>query len=408
MTRPREGRRAGGFRANRRLRAWARGVMLVALVALIGLAIASGIEAQRVDPTAPANIQAVLALPIAAAYLIPGTVLILRRSGHVVGWVLAVLSFALAILFANGWGGREVTPVLGIDRSWWLWIENLVMHALFFFWLVALFVLFPDGLRAQRPNHRRRGMVLLSAGALLTAITSLSSDLRIVTDGPTMASPVPGAFVPLDLIEVLVVGSVLLVLIAAAHLIARSRTATASERFQFRWILLAIGALAIGFPIGMVGTLATGNESWWFPMLIGYFGVPTAITVAILRYRLFEVDRLASRTVTYGTVVALLALCYAGLVVALRALVPVEGDLPVALSTLVVALAFLPLVRRVQRVVDRRFFRSRYDAGVVVARVAEELRGSLDLAEVTDRTETVVTEVFAPETVAIWVAKDRT
>jgi hypothetical protein len=156
----------------------------------------------------------------------------------------------------------------------------------------------------------------------------------------------------------------------------------------------------------MVGTLATGNESWWFPMLIGYFGVPTAITVAILRYRLFEVDRLASRTVTYGTVVALLALCYAGLVVALRALVPVEGDLPVALSTLVVALAFLPLVRRVQRVVDRRFFRSRYDAGVVVARVAEELRGSLDLAEVTDRTETVVTEVFAPETVSIWVATD--
>jgi hypothetical protein len=95
-----------------------------------------------------------------------------------------------------------------------------------------------------------------------------------------------------------------------------------------------------------------------------------------------------------------------GLVVGIRALMPVEGDLPVALSTLVVASVFLPLVRRVQRAVDRRFFRSRYDAATVVARVAEQLRGSLDLEEVTARARTVVSEVFAPEAMAIWIVED--
>jgi len=129
------------------------------------------------------------------------------------------------------------------------------------------------------------------------------------------------------------------------------------------------------------------------------------VVTAVLRYRLYDIDRLVGRTISYAAVLVLLGGLYAGLVVALGSLLPIEGDLPVAVSTLVVASLFLPLVRRVQRVVDRRFFRSRYDAGVVVARVADELRGSLDLAEVTGRVGSVVDEVFAPETVGVWVAE---
>jgi hypothetical protein len=137
----------------------------------------------------------------------------------------------------------------------------------------------------------------------------------------------------------------------------------------------------------------------------GVLLLPFSMGLAILKYRLYEIDRVVSRTVAYAVTLALLGAAYAGLVVALRGLVPVEGDLPVAVSTLVVAALFLPLVRRVQRVVDRRFFRSRYDAGVVVSRVADELRGSLDLAEVTGRVESVVDEVFVPVTVGVWVAE---
>jgi hypothetical protein len=148
-----------------------------------------------------------------------------------------------------------------------------------------------------------------------------------------------------------------------------------------------------------------GTETFWrVAVILGFWALPMAIVAAILRYRLYDIDRLVSRTVTYVAVVAMLGVGYAGLVVLLRGLLPLQGDLPVAMSTLVVASLFLPLVRRVQRLVDRRFFRSRYDTSAVVSSFASELRHSLDVDRLTDRTAEVVRATFEPEEVGVWLA----
>jgi hypothetical protein len=381
---------------------------LVALGLILGLSVvglASGFQEGTTSQDLAADVRALLALPVVCAYLVPGLVLLFRRHWHVIGWVLVLLSFSLSVLFANGWGDRSVTPAFGIDAAWWLWLENLVLYGVFPACLVALFALFPDGLAAQPPRHRRVGRFLLGAVTAFVGLAALAADLRVVTDGPTVPSPVPFAIVPLALVEGLAVVLVLLMVASGVHLVVRARSAPRGERQQFRWILVAIGSLVAWLPVGLVMTAMTGNGAWWLPVVVGYLAVPLAITVAILRYRLYEIDRVVSRTVSYAVVVGVLGATYLGLVVVLRGLVPVSGDLPVAVSTLVVAALFLPLARRVQWFVDRRFFRSRYDAGVVMARVADDLRGSLDLADVTERVEAVVDEVLAPEVVGVWVAE---
>ena len=132
---------------------------------------------------------------------------------------------------------------------------------------------------------------------------------------------------------------------------------------------------------------------------------PISIVVAITRYKLYEIDRIFSRTITYVVVVGALVAMYFALVLGLRTLLPAGSPLAVALSTLAVAFAFFPLARRVQAFVDRRFFRSRYDAAEVVASFASELRGTIDEAAVVGRAEAVLDEVFAPEAVGVWLAE---
>ncbi len=166
----------------------------------------------------------------------------------------------------------------------------------------------------------------------------------------------------------------------------------------FILVALGLGASVASAVDGFMGPL--------FSVIVaaGVTTIPFAMLVAVTRYRLYDLDRLVSRTIAYVVTIGTLAAVYVTSVVILRSFVPVEGDLRVAISTLAVAVAFLPLARRVQLFVDRRFFRSRYDAAQVVARVAEELSGSLDLADVTSWAESVVDEVFAPDSVGVWLA----
>jgi hypothetical protein len=152
-----------------------------------------------------------------------------------------------------------------------------------------------------------------------------------------------------------------------------------------------------------VGVLVLTIIAWWSPIVVSYIGIPVSIAIAVTRYRLYEIDRIISRTLSYGAVLVILAGIYSGTVLILRRLLPVEGDISVAISTLMVAFAFLPLVRRTQRVVDRRFFRSRYDASVVVSQLATELRGSLDMDRLADRAVSVIQETFEPEDASMWI-----
>jgi hypothetical protein len=374
---------------------------LVVLLAATGVAMASAATTFATAKTWDGL--AFLALIISLAYLATGLILLIRVRWHPVGWLLVVIAFTQAVLFSSNWGARIVTPAFGIDAEWWHWIEHISTYSLFWPAFVALFAIFPDGLGQLSPSHRRYSRRLLFACIPLMILPFLSDQVRVVTDGPLVPNPTGLALLPITAIEYGVVGVLALTLMSAAGLVVRSRNASPTVRLQHRWLLVAAGLLIAWIPIAVVASNVTGNEAWWIPIIASYIGIPVSIAIAITRYRLYEIDRIISRTLSYGAVLVILGGTYFGIVLILRRLFPVEGDISVAISTLVVAFAFLPLVRRTQRVVDRRFFRSRYDAALVVAQLATELRGSLDMARLVDRAVSVIQETFEPEDAGMWI-----
>jgi hypothetical protein len=199
-------------------------------------------------------------------------------------------------------------------------------------------------------------------------------------------------------------------LAAVLALVARRRRAGPVERQQLRW-LVAAGVAFAGLVLvanvastlfsdedtGLVVGIATG-VSWLL--------VPSAIGVAVTRHRLYDLDRLVSRTVSYALLTGLLSAVYLGVVAGLRrVLEPLSGtsQLAVGVSTLVVAAAFNPVRRRVQSIVDRRFDRSRYDAARTVDAYARRLRTEVDLDEVTAGLRNTVSSTVGPQRVALWL-----
>jgi hypothetical protein len=138
-------------------------------------------------------------------------------------------------------------------------------------------------------------------------------------------------------------------------------------------------------------------------MIIGLTAIPAGIAVAVLRYRLYEIDRLISRSVTYAIVIGLLAGVYAAVVCLVQGLLGTECQLAVASSTLVVAAAFNPLRRRVQAVVERRFNRARFDAEREVAAFGDRLQGAVDLSSVTSDLGYVIANTVRLASTAIWI-----
>jgi hypothetical protein len=195
------------------------------------------------------------------------------------------------------------------------------------------------------------------------------------------------------------------VLLAAVSLVVRYVRARGVERLQVKWF-----AFAVVFVIALLVAQETIGNAVGIPEAVGsyVFGLavltmPVAVSVSVLKYRLYEIDRIVSRTVSYAVVVGVLGLVFLGVVTVLTSLLPAESDLAVAGSTLAVAALFNPVRRRVQRWVDRRFNRSRYDAQKVMDGFAGSLRDRVDPDGVVQGWVGVVSETMQPSTVAVWV-----
>jgi hypothetical protein len=188
---------------------------------------------------------------------------------------------------------------------------------------------------------------------------------------------------------------------ATLSVIARFRRAGFVERQQIKWLLAATCVFAVAYMLG-----ATSEDEWvWWVVSLAMAAIPLAILLAVLRYRLYEIDRIISRTVGYVLVIALLGAVYVAGAAALSSFLPDESPLAVAGSTLAVAAAFNPIRRRVQDWVDRRFNRSRYDARQVMDRFAGSLQGGVDSEEVVDGWVGVVSETMEPSSVGVWVRR---
>jgi len=183
--------------------------------------------------------------------------------------------------------------------------------------------------------------------------------------------------------------------------IARFRRAGFVERQQIKWLLAATCVFAVAYIVG-----ATSDDEWvWWVVSVAMAAIPLAILLAVLRYRLYEIDRLISRTVAYVIVIALLGAVYVGGFAAMTSFLPAESPLAVAGSTLAVAALFNPVRRRVQDWVDRRFNRSRYDARQVMDRFAGSLQGGVDSEGLVNGWVSVVSETMEPSSVAVWVRR---
>ncbi len=175
------------------------------------------------------------------------------------------------------------------------------------------------------------------------------------------------------------------------------------QRAQLKWVLFAATA---GAGSTLLTALLRPVVGDWLNTLVWNVAlsiIPVAVGISILRYRLFAIDRLISRTVSYGLVTGLLVAVYAGLVTAVSRLTPTGNSLAVAMSTLAVAALFQPLRRRVQAVVDRRFNRPRYDAARTIETFSLELRDQVDLEVLAADLLGVVHQTMQPAKAGLWL-----
>ena len=335
-----------------------------------------------------------------------GAVVLSRRPGNVIGWLCCGIGLAQILA---GFGGRPAESVLADDPSYgpvWVVLYELggLCWELGWALLAVLLLLFPTG---RLPSRRWRP-VAWAAGAVLV-LAALSSPFLpgAPADG---LRPNPIAIPALEGVLRLAyatAGFVLagVILAALVSLIARFRRATGTERQQLKWFAYGTALLFLLPAAGLVGAELPNPAGNLLAAAIVSM-LPVAIGIAVLRYRLYDIDRLVNRTVVYGLLTVLLGGVYAGLVFTLSQLLnpaDQQSALAVAASTLVVAALFQPARRRIQALVDRRFNRRRYDAARTVAAFSARLRDQIELDTLSTELLAVVDQTVQPVQVSLWL-----
>jgi hypothetical protein len=338
---------------------------------------------------------------LAVGYSVIGAIITSRLPNHPIGWICSAIGLIAAVdHFAGEYslyallaqphplpGGRAMLWLQG-----WFWM-------LFIGLIVFLLLLFPTG---RLPSSRWRpfawvSVVVVSGGVIWSSLIS-----------PDVGFNAPPSPVQLS---VLLLGAV-----AAGSVIVGRRNARGVERQQIKW-LLYVGPfffIAAGLHIGFYYFWLT-ERSWglwasYLLVIVGGLSGPIAIGIAILRYRLYEIDTLINRTLVYGTLTAaLVALYFGGIVVLQRIFVLLTGQkstLAVVASTFLIAALFTPLRQRIQGFIDRRFCRRKYDARKTLEAFSAQLRNETDLEALSDDLVGVVRETMQPEHVSLWLRPD--
>ncbi len=304
------------------------------------------------------------------AFPIVGLVLTLKRPRNAVGWLFeagpGLVLWGVAMEEAGV--GEAGSSVFGL---------GLVM-------LLSAVILFPDG------RYAARWFGYAHAAALVGIV--IENRVSPETDGGLSLA--------------------LLLLLAAGALVYRLARGGSTQRRQIMLpVLVAIAGLVglLAIVLILEGASEAGSEDalvHWLAVLVFTtltVGIPVAIGVSVLRYRLYDLDRLFARTVSYALVIAVLAAVYTGGVFLITQLLSSQSDLAVAASTLTAAALFNPLRRRIQRSIDRRFNRARYDAQRVVEEFSARLREEVDLEQLTADWVGVVQATMQPSSVSVWV-----
>jgi len=339
-----------------------------------------------------------------------GAILVTRLPGNPIGWLLLVGGAVLGLSFA------ATTPgVTGLPGGiWLLWLGNLAWVPAIVLMGVLLPLLYPTG---HLPSRRWRVVVVVAIVAVALAVIGIAFSPFSPGSGPAgVRNPLAVSGALASALSLMGTAATLAVVVcfplAAASLVVRYRRASGVERAQLKWFAFVAALIGVAFAVAIVtsgatsGLLGVVSNAAWLLLFVGLALLPVAIGIAVLRYRLYEIDRLISRTLAYAIVTVALLAVFGGAILLLSALLsPLTGGntLAVAGSTLLVAALFQPLRRRVQGLVDRRFNRRRYDAHVALDAFTARLRDEVDLETLQESLLTLVEATLEPTTVSLWL-----
>jgi len=378
----------------------------VVLGLLLTVTAAAGTIGIAFSSTRSGQIETVASVVGGFAFSIVGALIVLRHPRNLIGWAFCFGALAIELENAGGgyleharasdFGAVRSAAIVGLFADA-LWIPSLALGIIF------TFLLFPDG----RPlSSRWRPLVWAAAtlGLVSLPLTLFApGPLYYAEDieNPLGLSAIAGVIEEAQAVSL--VGMMTLFFVSIGSVALRFRRSRGSERQQIKWFFYATALVAIGIPIAMafestvLGTILVE---------VVLMAIPASVAIAILRYRLYDIDLVINRTLVYAILTGLLALAYVGIVVVLQGiLAPVtrDSDLAVAGSTLAVAALFRPLRTRVQGFIDRRFYRRKYDASETLESFSSRLRDEVDLDSLSQELVTVVGSTMQPAHASLWL-----
>ncbi|HEX5829043.1 MAG TPA: hypothetical protein VFY23_16070 [Candidatus Limnocylindrales bacterium] len=343
-----------------------------------------------------------------ATWGMAGAFLVVRRPGNRVGWLIWIAAMGMGVaILGQSWAFLSLSTHAGTLPGTWAGVLAGLLFNPSLFLVVLLPYLFPTG------RFLSRRWAVAGTFVVILAVTTFVATL--VRPGPVegmreienplgVAALGPAAELVIGLSGLLMLGCLVLAIAAA---VVRFRRGGAVERGQLKWFGSVV---VVGFSLFFAAAVLPqpAGQLAWIGATISLGLVPVAIGIAVLRYRLYDIDRVISRTVAYAVVTALLAGAFLGTNLALQALIAdtLRGStLGVALSTLVVAALFQPVRRRVQALVDRRFNRARTDAERVVEGFRVRTRDEVDLRRIHDAVVATTADAVHPDGAALWLRR---
>jgi hypothetical protein len=404
----------------------------LAIAAQLGLVLASLIlPALSLRPGA--SLVDVLAQPlllgiVTLSFPAVGAICLLRRPAQRVGWLLSVAAFGWAVAnAATGYARYALAnPATAPGFEWALWLTG-TSWPLFLSQgvLLMLLLVFPAGSLVS-PSWRPVAWLVVGwtvTGAFVTSFAGgpLDDNLHLGIANPA-AAPGQAGEILRALHGLLLYGFLVPFAASAGGLLVRFRRSTGAERQQIKWVAF-VAPIAVVLAVGMyggaallgAGSMSDASREVVGPFLLLVAGVmvsiglvPVTIGIAILRYRLYDIDRLINRTLVYGALTAMLAAGYVGAVGVLQIILdPLtrNSQLAVAASTLIVAALFHPLRGAIQRAVDRRFYRPKYDAARTLETFGTRLRSQVDLEAISAEVVGAARATVQPRQASLWLVE---